>query len=334
MSIRRLSRSRINNDAWNNCVAQSTVPLVYGYTWYLDAVTDLPNWKWEGLVILTSTGSYEAVMPVPLRRKWGIWVVHQPLFCQFLGVYGASVTADMTETFAQHLLTHYPYGSILQLAGGPESEVFQQPPFQAQLAHTHLLSFRDSCAVIRAGYSVDTRRHLRQVEVAQWLIEESDDVQPLLKLFRENHAGQIPGGVGQWAYVLFSRLFEVLKSRGMVTLQYTRREGKAEAGAVFVRLDKRIIYLFNAATETGRRHHARTLLIDRIIQQHAGQEGVVFDFESPEAASVQQFYEGFGPESSPYLVIRWNQLRGFAKVGLAVKQRIWSLLLPEPKRRP
>jgi hypothetical protein len=333
MQIQRLSRSRINNDAWNDCVSRSTTPLIYGYSWYLDTVTDLPNWKWEGLAILIPTGSYEAVMPVPLRRKSGIWVVHQPLFCQFLGVYGATVTAEMAEAFAQYLLNHYQYGSILQLAGRLESGVFRQLPFRTQPAHTQLLSLRGSYAVIRASYSADTRRHLRQAEASHWDIKESDDVQSLLKLFREYHAGQIPGGVGQWAYGLFSRLFEVLKSRGIVTLQYALREGKAEGGAIFVRLDNRIIYLFNAATETGRRYHARTLLIDRMIQEAAGQEDILFDFESPEVASVQQFYEGFGAKPSPYWVIRWNQLPSWAKVGLALKQHVQALL-PKPKRRP
>jgi len=69
----------------------------------------------------------------------------------------------------------------------------------------------------------------------------------------------------------------------------------------------RAIYLFNAASETGRRGNARTVLLDQYIQAHAGQP-IVFDFESPEKPSIAAFYRSFGAREESYFSLRWNRL--------------------------
>ncbi|MCY7359981.1 MAG: GNAT family N-acetyltransferase [Rudanella sp.] len=310
-----MSRSAINPEAWNRCLDSSPNRIIYTYTWYLDAVTNLPDWRWEGLILRDKSGDYRAVMPVPLRHKFGVWVVHQPLFCQFLGVFGAKITPDLVEAFARTLLKKYRYGSIFHVKGSPAFAEMERQTFNSQQAHTHLLDLSNSYQTIYGNYSSDTRRHLRQAQAAQWLVQESTDPVPLLALFRKHHAHQIPGGVGDWAYGLFENLFGELQKRGLATLQYATRAGRIEAGAIFIESDNRLIYLFNAASELGRKHHARTLLIDGIIQQQAGRDGIIFDFESPEKESVAQFYQGFGATESPFCAVRWNRLPWLMRVG-------------------
>jgi hypothetical protein len=308
MTIQRLSRSAIKPEAWDCCINSSSNAVLYTYTWYLDAVTNLPNWRWEGLVLLNKSGDYLAVMPVPLRRKFGIWVVHQPLFCQFLGVFGAEITPDLGETFARTLLKKYHYGSLFHIKDQPALTEIGQQGFSSQQAHTHLLDLSLPYETLSKHYSSDTRRHLRQAQAAQWLVQDSTDPAPLLALFRQHHARQIPGGVGDWAYSLFENLFAELQKRGLATLRYAIWEGIVEAGVLVVKSDNRVIYLFNAASERGRKQHARTLLIDQVIQEQAGRKNRMFDFESPEKESVARFYRGFGTTESPYWAVRWNRL--------------------------
>ncbi|UFH56539.1 GNAT family N-acetyltransferase [Spirosoma sp. KNUC1025] len=136
---------------------------------------------------------------------------------------------------------------------------------------------------------------------------ESGDVAPLLNLFRENHADEIPGGVAVWAYRMFENLTKELNSRGLATLRYAVREGRIEAGALFVQEGNRLIYLFNAASPAGRLGNARTLLIDQIIREKAGKPAV-FDFESPVKASIRDFYRSFGATEESFWHISWSRL--------------------------
>ncbi|UFH56538.1 hypothetical protein [Spirosoma sp. KNUC1025] len=86
-------------------MAASSQRIVYGYAWYLDTVLSAPMWKWMGLVMIAETGSYQAVVPIPLRRKqvMGLpyeWVVHQPFFCQILAVFSRDPALDLAPFFS------------------------------------------------------------------------------------------------------------------------------------------------------------------------------------------------------------------------------------------
>lgn len=324
--LRFLLRSEIDTVAWDTCVAASAQRIVYGYSWYLDAVLPGPSWRWTGLVLPEDKGGYCAVLPVPLRRKFvaGVaydWVVHQPLFCQFLTVFSPDATFDPMP-FVQAVQQRYRYGSVLCLN-------FPMPssPDLSRVDHrtTHVLDLSADYPTLARHYTRDRQRNLRRAKQYGWTIVNSTDPEPLLTLFRTNHADGIDGGVGDWAYDILRHLIRALHGRGRATLRYALSNGQIEAGALFVREGNRIIYLFNAASETGRRGNARTLLIDQVFRENAGQrhadKPVLFDFESPQKPSVVNFYRSFGAVADGFCAMRWNRLTVVEKVVKALVER-------------
>lgn len=312
-----LPRHQIDPDAWDACVVASTQRIVYGYSWYLDTVLPKPDWKWMGLVLIDETGHYRAVMPIPLRRKQVLslpyeWVVHQPFFCQFLAVFSPDLKLN-SDPFFETMQRSFRYGSMLAISQRPLGLAFDRVWQQT----THTLDLSVGYDVIYRNYTHDRQTNLRRAIRANWTIIDSDDPEPLLNLFCNYHAETIRGGVAKWAYAILRNLIEELNQRGLVLLRYAVRHERIEAGALFVQSDNRIIYLFNAASETGRRHNARTLLIDQVIQEYAGhsyagrryaEKPVVFDFESPEKPSIQGFYRSFGAVEEPFWAVHWSRL--------------------------
>lgn len=319
MSVHFLTRHQINDAAWDACVAASPHRMVYGYGWYLDAVTSIPGWSWAGLVVMGQDGHYRAVMPVPLRRKRGRWVVHQPLFCQFLAIYSPDENPDPAPFF-RVMQQRFRYGSILRCQLIPASELFR---LQTRQLCTHTLSLSLNYAHLARNYSRDRKLNLRRAEAANWLIVNSDDPEPLNQLFQQHHAADIANGVAPWAYRLFGKLFADLQKRGLTTLRYALTGGQIHAGVLFVREGNRIIYLFNAASEVGRRGNARTLLIDRMIRENAGTPGLLFDFESPEKLSVVQFYESFGAVATPFWEVNYSRLTWVERWMQGWLRRLW-----------
>lgn len=307
-AMQLLPRHRIDARAWDACVAASAQRVIYGFSWYLDTVLPGPDWKWMGLVETDTNGGYAAVMPVPLRQKWGVWRVHQPFFCQILGVFSRDHLLD-TRPFYQLVYQRFSYGSVWQVGQHPPVDV----PFGlVRPLSTQVLDLSDTYSAIHARYTPDRRRNLRRAKTAGWYVRETTDVEPLIVLFRDNHAHTIEGGVADWAYNILQNLCAELQKRGLATLLYTERNGKTEAGALFVQHQNRILYLFNAATEAGRSGNARTLLLDQFIQQKAGQRlltgPVLLDFESPEKALIRDFYASFGAVIQPFWSVRWDRL--------------------------
>jgi hypothetical protein len=74
-----------------------------------------------------------------------------------------------------------------------------------------------------------------------------------------------------------------------------------------------IIYLFNAATQKARRENGRTLMIDAVLQRNAGRN-CLFDFESPDEASIAQFYQSFGAQARPFYSMSFNKLPFLVKM--------------------
>lgn len=309
--LRFLPRPQINVSEWDRCVAEAHNALLYGHSWYLDAVTNVPTggprWRWEGLVQTDETGRYVAVMPVPLRRRWGRWVVYQPLFCQFVAIF-SSQPIDPTP-FIEALAARYRYASRLCLR--LHTTLSNVPAYvQQQILYTHVIGSTDAIPPYSADRQMNLRRARRRVaQTPYWQVIDSDDVRPLLTLFREHHADEI--GVGEWAYGLFEQVFQTLHQRGAVRLRYACVGNVPVAGAVFAEQHGRIIYLFNAANAEGRRLNARTLLIDEALQNaaaHPVSGGRLFDFESPDKPGIVYFYESFGATPEPYLQVGWNRL--------------------------
>ncbi|WP_425290885.1 GNAT family N-acetyltransferase [Spirosoma linguale] len=311
--LKIITRSQLNTDAWNACVASSRHVRVYGYSWYLDAVLPAPDWQWVGIVNVDTFGAYQAVMPVPLRRKRvaGIlyrWVVHQPFFCPFLSIFSAAEWPD-TAPFFEQLLRRFRYGSLFCLQRQPGIDLSS---VACHLRTTHTIDLSVGYNRVYSTYTRDRKLNLRRARHAfeadnRWTLVESTDIEPLLTLFRENHADAIDGGVADWAYVLFRKLAHSLHERGLFLLRYAVCDGQIEAGALFVCEETRITYLFNAASPLGRKANARTMLIDQLIQEKAGQP-VIFDFESPEKPSIRSFYQSFGAIEEPFWAMRWNRL--------------------------
>ena len=296
--------------------------LLYGHTWYLDAVTNAPGWRWEGLVLPHESGvGYAAVMPVPLRKRWGRWVVYQPLFCQFLAIFAENPLHP--APFLEALGKRHRYASSLHLwLAEPlptlpdwvkARTLFTQvlPLTNAQSQPLHQPIPHDD---IVAGYTPDRRINRRRAvkqmnEVIDCQLVDSKNIEPLLNLFRQNHAGTI--GVGEWAYDLFRKVFAALQAHGLGTLRCACVSGQPVAGAFFVEANERIIYLFNAANAEGRRINARTLLLDEAIRAGTKKATVgplLFDFESPDKPGVVAFYESFGSVPQAYTVLTWSRL--------------------------
>ncbi|MFN8344581.1 MAG: GNAT family N-acetyltransferase [Spirosomataceae bacterium] len=302
MPILFLQRPEISESRWDTFIGSSPQRIVYAYSWYLDTVS--PGWR---ALILEENGAWKAVMPLPVRKKWGTYVIQQPFFCQFLGVF-VKKERDFQE--ASHLLlTALPdYFRYISIYTGRFSKIVSlSNGYEVNRCTTHLLPLHFPYPILKQNYTADRRLNLNRAERFQWDVQESHDLNPMLDLFRTYHSSQIEGGVSETAYQLLQKVAEVLYEKKAGRLLYAIKDGKIEAGAFFVIFEKRIIYLFNAASALGRKGNARTRLIDRMVQEYA-ETDFVFDFESPEVKSIADFYQSFGAQKEEYLSLHYNQL--------------------------
>ena len=302
-----LNRSQIDSTRWNEHISKSIQSVIYAQTFYLDIVAE----RWQALV-WPSIHDFKIVMPLPVKKKWGISVLYQPYFCQYLGIFSLKTLSPFElEAFLKSVSAHFSYisnyhfnpdnyWSLTNCGSGTDY-------FECSLEYTHWLRIGTAYEQLLRCYSNDRRVNLRRAGKYNWQIEQGKDIAPLIQLFRDYHAHQIDGGVAPEALEQLEALFFGLLHKGNASLHYAYLDNVLHAGILLVKFGNRTIYLFNAASYLGRKGNARTLMLnDHFKKEHNA--SMIFDFESPPFDSIMQFYNSFGSEKMAYHAIKKNQL--------------------------
>jgi hypothetical protein len=302
-----VKRSEIDIHLWDELIKNSEQRCVYGYSWYLDCVS--PGWS---AIVWPSLTDYAVVLPLPIVRKWGIQVVQQPFFCQYLGFFSKiELSKEVAQVFLEKINNQFIYISSYSFNPGNTPVISnllpQVPDFISRLLATHWLSLTKTYPEIYNGYSKDKKENLRKSLKQNWKIEYSDNLEPLLKLFEANHADKITGGVASSAYQLFKKIYNELVIRKLDSLVYALQDANIHAGCLIVKEGKQHIYLFNAADRIGRKGNARAFLLDNHFQFNTN-SAIVFDFESPANTGIVNNYLGYGAHEVRFYSIRKNKL--------------------------
>jgi len=310
--FRHVRHASINRPQWDALIQEAPNGMMYALTWYLDSVS--PGWE---ALVREEAGRYVAVLPLPVRRKLGIKYLQQPLLTQQLGLFyapAAPPTGADWQQLGALLRRHFRFiiryafniNNAEALDLGRLGPAFA--PFTGAVATNYHLSLRLPYAELRAGYSANRRWRLNQARRRGWCLEPSTAIEQLIKLFRENTARKMYGGVGEEAYRALRAVYAAASQAGLAALWQARPPG-GEVGAMIlvVRFRQQLIYLFSATDAAGKKAGAIALLLDAVVQAHAGQD-LCLDFEAPADKDVVHFYRSFGPAPVPFGTIALNQL--------------------------
>ena len=77
--IRIIKRRDLDLQKYDSCIDESLQSRIFAFSWYLDIAVE----QWEVAVL----NDYEAVMPLPVRQKFGISYVYPPFWILELGIF-------------------------------------------------------------------------------------------------------------------------------------------------------------------------------------------------------------------------------------------------------
>ena len=306
--MKHLRHLEIDKKRWDAFLENSPQRLAYGFSAYLDYIS--PNWE---ALIFEEDGIWRSIVPIPVRKRFGIRFISQPYFCQQLGFFTdvEIIDAGFVSEAITYLKKQFDYCPRLfwNLPNLPES----------QAAFTHLLDLSQEYLTIYEGYSAYIKRNLRKAQQAGWTLEVCEDIEALIYLHQAHNEEKAAGKKLDFeVYQPYIEGVKVLFQLKKAIIIFAKKEGKIEAGGLFVIDGGRIIYLFNGASPSGRQDHGRLLIIDSLIQKYAGQP-FIFDFEDPlDAPSVSAYYASFGAKKSYYSALKWQQSRNLG-FGLKIK---------------
>lgn len=293
MEIKYLNNNQINKDSWDSCIKKSYNNLVYGYSWYLDSLAD----NWDAIVV----GNYDAVFPLPFRKKMGIYYLYQPFFMQQLGLFSRkSVNISMDEVL-DAIPQKFKYWD-LQTNGS-----FQSKKYNLKDKTTLHIDLSASYEIIKSRYSKDAIKNIRKANASNWELLTNSDIELVLNDYKKAY-GELNNNILELDYDNLIQALTIATKQKMVNAYSLVDENKERMGsAIFLKSNNAIHYIIGAPTEKGRKISATHVLIDLILKENSG-TNTIFDFEGSEIPSVANFYKKFGVKEYTYYKLRVNKL--------------------------
>ncbi len=279
MKLIHLKHHDIDKAAWDATVGEASVRLPYAFSWFLDVVSP----QWEALV----TPDYTYVMPLPVKRKFGIAYVIQPRWTQQLGIFSKEpLTSDIIDEFLRHI----PYLSYDFNLHYGHLGTFKSLP-------NRIIDLSASYSEIQQAFSKNTKRNVSKAEQSG-LIVQTIDYQVLVNFWRSQNDDK-PAELGHKLPLLYEAAQQ--HKMGVCYGVFTAHH-ELVATLMTLETDARIIYLVPTSNRLGKELCAMFLLVDYLLKTNAG-TAKVFDCEGSQIPGVSRFYEGFGAVLQPYFTI-------------------------------
>jgi hypothetical protein len=304
--IRYVPYDEIDKKKWDDCIKHAINGLPYGYSWFLDTVSEY----WDGLVM----GDYEAVFPLTWNEKFGIKYLYQPYFCQQLGVFSRSKDPEyLLKDFLKEIPDEFKFVEINTNAGR------EAKGFKYSNRITHHLNLNRSINEIRAGYSENVKRSLKKAEENS--LYTSDYIKPedLVELFKNNLGEKVKMSERQYAKGLRLMYECIHKGLGILVGVYDDAN-QLSGGCFFIRSHHKLIYLFPASDRASRKKGTMQFLMDTMFEQYANSR-MLFDFEGSMIPSISRFYQSFGAKQVSYFRVMRNNLPWWAKLAKKLTTR-------------
>lgn len=282
MKIIHLRNSSIDRKLWDSCITQSYNQLVYAYSWYLDIVSP----GWEALV----TENYEFVMPLPVKTKYKISYLVQPILTQQLGVFSKhKIEEDIVEEFIKKI----PYFSyeinLNEYNFYSKALVFPNFILNMDQPYEHIIS----------AYSKNTIRNIEKANKFKLEVRSNIPIDDFLDFYYSDEKNYLTV-----KRPVLEKLIKTGISTNMLTLYgvITQKENLI-AGLCLLHSCNMLTNLLPVSNSEGKSASAMFLLIDYLIKNNDTQFKT-FDFEGSRIDGVARFYKGFGAKNHPYYTLK------------------------------
>lgn len=291
--IRRIRRHQLDIQKYNRCVNNSWQFTIAAKSWYLDTVAD----DWSVLVL----NDYEAVMPLPVRRKFLISYVYPPLWVLQLGIFSKEIAAQ--DEFFKKLKKEFcfvetrlnPFHKLDSTLQFMTAKTFQK------------LDLSDTIDEIRSNYRKDRKKDIKKAQESQLSQKWNDNTESLIELFKNNVGLRTPE-IKEVDYQNLKNLINTCIQKGVGEVLSIYDSQKNLVASAFILKDNLEVTILCSSTDFKNRNNgANTYLIDCLIEKFQS-DFDYFNFGGSSISSIRSYFLSFGAKDVKYPLLRMNNL--------------------------
>ncbi len=288
MAIQYLLYKNIDLVKYDACISKSSNSRIYALAWYLNCVAD----SWSVLVL----NDYEAVMPLPKRKKLGINYIYQAPWVQQLGIFSKNkidkptIIEFLEKIPKKFILVDYFFNSDNIIDGK-----------FIKKRNNYILSLNQDFETIKSNYNKNKKR-ITNKNFDNFKLNKDGDIGSFLEFYKNQNFNF------KTHNDTFERLEKLLKSKNnAINIWMIFHNGESIAGLVWLKEKRRITYLLPVANEVAKNNYIPTFLINELIKEHQN-TNCILDFEGSMIEGAARFYKSFGAEEEIYYHFKQNHL--------------------------
>jgi len=258
MGLKYKIHSKIDKKAWDDTLAEAAHAQLYANAWYLDIV----NPQWEAFVIENNIKGYDAIFPLPIKKKLGLKYVVQPLFTSQLGLFGNYTSSDLQDVI-----------------------MFLQKKFRRYNLNVNVNNIINDVTI--------AKNQLINCELP--LIKDYDSLYKAFNIKKENAIGVKPTEYNKLEVIL-NRCNQLNITIDIIAATHNN---VLIAAGVFVQYNHAVVYINGASTQMGKKQRAMFAVMNHIIRKYAS-TGLILDFKGGQMPGTKRFFTGFGAQEKTY----------------------------------
>ena len=280
--IRFLKHSEIDPEKWNQAVRNSLSTNVLAEYELLNLLTDGDTW--HALV----ENDYEAVMPLPTRKKGVLKYVYTPFFLPQMGIFSErEITPQKVADFLYEISKHYVLADVLmneKTESGHGNHEFVSHSLSLYLAYNELYS----------KFHENTRRNIKAAQKQQIRVTvQEEKIADIIALFRTNKGSEEAVHFRENDYARLQHVADYLLKHNLLEVYGVRTmQNELAAGALFVKDGKRRWFWFSGRNNQLSESKPMFLLLDTYIRDHS-ESDLYLDFNGSSNPNVARLYQGF-----------------------------------------
>ena len=295
--IRFVEHNDVDTEKWDRCIKRAINSTPYAFSWYLDIVVS----HWNAIIL----NDYEAVFPLPTKRKWGIQYAFTPFWVQQLGLISQTNEGlKRIDDFISLIPSTYRF---IELNMNHDVPVKDSLNYNIVENFNYVLPLNKTYHLQREAYSKNLKRNLKKANLKGIQLFKNDAPQNLITLFR-NDKGQSIDHFKEADYTNLEHIMHVAINKHCGEIWMAYGEGnRALAGCFLLFGPRRVVLLFTGNSPEGKASAAMPFLIDQFIKTSAN-SSFLFDFEGSNDENLARFYKSFGAVNQSYQNLKINRL--------------------------
>ena len=290
--IQYVKRQHLDVSKYDFCIENSTQSRIYAFSWYLDIVAD----HWDALVL----DDYEAVMPVPWKKKYGIKYVYPPFWLLELGVFSLDGNLNI-QPFFDFLFSEFRF---VESRLNRDANQYQKESFLDK--EIQVLPLNLEYDFLIKNFRKDRRKDLVKANKISLIEKWGDSPEILIELFKNNVGKRTPNIINR-DYLVLKQLIKICVEKGVgEILSIYDNKSKLVASGFFLKHKEEVAILISSTDFKNRKNGANTFLIAKAICKF-NKNFEVFNFGGSSMKNISKYFLSFGASTLKYQHIKYNK---------------------------